>query len=388
MILQHNGIEPLPVPVDGDGLDVTALAGSDARAVLTTPAHQSPTGVVLSAARRTALVEWARQGGLVIEDDYDAEYRYDRAPVGSVQGIAPDRVVYICSASKTLAPGLRLGWMVVPQSLIGAVRLAKGFAETGSSVMDQIAFAALVTSGGYDRHLRHMRRRYLTRRRRPPHRPVSRRLPDRRPGSPRGGHAGERRAVGILLRRPGEGTTGTTAGLCQPHRVGHRCGDLGAGAGGTVTRRDNVGMATVDVEVHTTIGRPRAEVAAYSCDPDNATAWYANIKAVTWETAKPLALGSRFRFVSGFLGRTLEYTYEVVEMIPAQRFVMRSDRGPFPMETTYTWADAGDGGTWMTIRNRGEPTAFAGLASPIVATAIRRATAKDLARLKALLEGR
>ena len=111
MILQHNGIEPLPVPVDGDGLDVTALADSDARAVLTTPAHQSPTGVVLSAARRTALVEWARQGGLVIEDDYDAEYRYDRAPVGSVQGIAPDRVVYICSASKTLAPGCAsVGW--------------------------------------------------------------------------------------------------------------------------------------------------------------------------------------------------------------------------------------------------------------------------------------
>ena len=147
-------------------------------------------------------------------------------------------------------------------------------------------------------------------------------------------------------------------------------------------------MATVDVEVHTTIARPRSEVAAYCSDPDNATAWYANIKAVQWETAKPLALGSRFRFTSGFLGRTLEYTYEVVEMIPAEQFVMRSDGSPFPMETTYSWEDAEDGGTWMTVRNRGEPTAFIGLATPILATAIRRATSKDLARLKSILETR
>jgi polyketide cyclase/dehydrase/lipid transport protein len=147
-------------------------------------------------------------------------------------------------------------------------------------------------------------------------------------------------------------------------------------------------MATVDVEVHTTIARPRSEVATYCSDPDNATAWYANIKAVQWETAKPLALGSRFRFTSGFLGRTLEYTYEVVELIPAKRFVMRSDSSPFPMETTYSWEDAEDGGTWMTVRNRGESTAFVGLATPILATAIRRATSKDLARLKWILETR
>lgn len=147
-------------------------------------------------------------------------------------------------------------------------------------------------------------------------------------------------------------------------------------------------MATVDVEVHTTIDRPRAEVAAYCCDPDNVTAWYANIKAVQRETVGPVTLGSRFRFTSSFLGRTLEYTYEVVDLAPAQRFVMRSDRGPFAMETTYAWEDADDGGTWMTLRNRGEPTAFAGLAAPILATAVRRATAKDLARLKSLLERR
>ena len=164
MVLRHNGIEPVPVPVDDDGLDVATLADSDATAVLATPAHQSPTGVVLSAARRTQLLEWARGGRLVIEDDYDAEYRYDRAPVGALQGVAPDRVVYVGSTSKTLAPGLRIGWMVLPAHLVDAVALAKGLADTGSSVMDQMAFAQLLTSGGYDRHLRQMRRRYLTRR--------------------------------------------------------------------------------------------------------------------------------------------------------------------------------------------------------------------------------
>ena len=164
MVLRHNGIDPLPVPVDDAGLDVAKLADSDATAVLTTPAHQSPTGVVLSAARRTALVEWARADHLVIEDDYDAEYRYDRAPVGALQGIAPDWVVYVGSTSKTLAPGLRIGWMVLPAHLVGPVTLSKGLADTGSSVMDQIAFAKLLASGGYDRHLRQMRRRYLTRR--------------------------------------------------------------------------------------------------------------------------------------------------------------------------------------------------------------------------------
>jgi GntR family transcriptional regulator/MocR family aminotransferase len=164
MVLQHNGIEPIPVRVDDDGLDVAALAGSGATAVLATPAHQSPTGVVLSAVRRTELVQWARADHLVIEDDYDAEYRYDRAPVGALQGIAPDRVVYVGSTSKTLAPGLRIGWMVLPAHLVAPVALSKGLADTGSSVMDQIAFAKLLTTGGYDRHLRQMRRRYLTRR--------------------------------------------------------------------------------------------------------------------------------------------------------------------------------------------------------------------------------
>jgi GntR family transcriptional regulator / MocR family aminotransferase len=164
MVLRHNGVEPVPVPVDDEGLDVGALANSGAATVLATPAHQSPTGVVLSATRRAALLEWARAGHLIVEDDYDAEYRYDRAPVGALQGIAPDRVAYVGSTSKTLAPGLRIGWMVLPANLVDAVALSKGLADTGSSVMDQIAFTQLLTSGGYDRHLRQMRRRYLTRR--------------------------------------------------------------------------------------------------------------------------------------------------------------------------------------------------------------------------------
>jgi GntR family transcriptional regulator / MocR family aminotransferase len=164
MVLRHNGVDPVPVPVDANGLDVDYSADSGATVVLTTPAHQSPTGVVLSAARRTALVQWARADHLVIEDDYDAEYRYDRAPVGALQGVAPDRVVYVGSTSKTLAPGLRIGWMVLPAHLVGPVTLSKGLADTGSSVMDQIALAKFLTSGGYDRHLRQMRRRYVTRR--------------------------------------------------------------------------------------------------------------------------------------------------------------------------------------------------------------------------------
>jgi hypothetical protein len=145
---------------------------------------------------------------------------------------------------------------------------------------------------------------------------------------------------------------------------------------------------TVDVEVHTTIDRPRPDVAGYCCDPDNITAWYANVTAVDWETDPPLTVGSRFRFTSEFLGRRLEYTYEVVELVASERFVMRSDRGPFQMETSYTWQDAEDEATWMTLRNSGEPTGFAGLAAPILATAVRRAASQDLARLKAILEGR
>ena len=134
------------------------------------------------------------------------------------------------------------------------------------------------------------------------------------------------------------------------------------------------------------IARPRTDVAAYAADPDNATAWYENIKAVEWQSPRPLAVGTRLAFVARFLGRRLAYTYEVVEIVPAERFVMRTAQGPFPMQTTYTWEDAGEGATRMTLHNRGEPTGFARLVGPAVAAAMRRENRKDLERLKAILE--
>ena len=142
----------------------------------------------------------------------------------------------------------------------------------------------------------------------------------------------------------------------------------------------------VDVVTDITIARPRGEVAAYASDPDNATAWYANIESVQWRTPPPLAVGTRLGFVAKFLGRRLDYTYEVREMVDAERFVMSTADGPFPMETTYTWADAPDGGTRMTLRNRGQPAGFARIAAPTLALAMRRANQADLRRLKAILE--
>jgi uncharacterized membrane protein len=144
----------------------------------------------------------------------------------------------------------------------------------------------------------------------------------------------------------------------------------------------------VDVETGIEIARPRDQVAAYACDPDNATAWYENIKDVSWETPPPLTVGSRVAFVASFLGRRLSYTYEIVELVPRQRLVMRTAEGPFPMETTYSFMDAGDGRTRMTLRNRGEPSGFAKVGAPVMAAAMRRANRKDLAALRAVLEGR
>jgi hypothetical protein len=142
----------------------------------------------------------------------------------------------------------------------------------------------------------------------------------------------------------------------------------------------------VDVLSEIRIDRPRAEVAAYASDPENAVSWYENIKAVEWKSPKPLAVGSKIAFVAHFLGRRLEYTYEVKELVPGERFVMATSQGPFPMETSYSWADSSDGGTEMTVRNRGEPTGFSKLATPMLVAAIRRANRKDLQKLKSLLE--
>ena len=143
----------------------------------------------------------------------------------------------------------------------------------------------------------------------------------------------------------------------------------------------------VDVETEIEIACAREEVAAFAADPDNATTWYRNIKSVEWVTSRPLAVGSRMRFVAQFLGRTLDYTYEVLEHDAGRRFVMSTEQGPFPMETTYTWDDAPDGATRMSLRNRGEPSGFAAVTAPVMARAMRRANQGDLRRLKALLEG-
>jgi len=145
-------------------------------------------------------------------------------------------------------------------------------------------------------------------------------------------------------------------------------------------------MAQVDVTVETVIHRRRFVVAAYAADPDNATAWYVNIKGVQRKTPPPVELGAQFEFTAAFLGRTLTYTYEVVEFVPDQRFVMRTAQGPFPMETTYEWFDVASGATRMTLRNRGEPSGFSAIAAPMMARAMKRANTKDLERLKAILE--
>jgi uncharacterized membrane protein len=142
----------------------------------------------------------------------------------------------------------------------------------------------------------------------------------------------------------------------------------------------------VDVSTEVEIARPRAEVAAYASDLANAPDWYVNIESVEWETPPPAVVGSRIAFVARFLGRRLAYTYEVKEMVRDERFVMATAGGPFPMETTYTWEDTAAGATRMTLRNRGEPGGFSALAAPFMASAVRRANRKDLARLKEILE--
>ena len=165
VICKRLGMRAVPVPIDERGIDVDALSGADVRAVILTPTHQFPTGMALAPERRQALVAWANdRDATIVEDDYDAEFRYDRDPVGALQGLAPDRVALIGTVSKSLAPALRLGWVACPPALRQALIEDKRLSDRGSPTLEQLALAALIESGRYDRHLRHMRRVYGTRR--------------------------------------------------------------------------------------------------------------------------------------------------------------------------------------------------------------------------------
>ncbi|MFF8613352.1 PLP-dependent aminotransferase family protein [Streptomyces sp. NPDC015350] len=165
-LLREAGLRLPCLPVDGFGARTDELAGlRGVGAVLMTPAHQFPTGVPLHPDRRAAAVDWARAtGGLILEDDYDGEFRYDRQPVGALQGLDPERVVHLGTTSKSLVPGLRLGWMVLPEDLVGEVSEAKGVSDWSSSALDQLTLAEFIGSGAYDRHVRSMRLRYRRRR--------------------------------------------------------------------------------------------------------------------------------------------------------------------------------------------------------------------------------
>ena len=163
LIVEEAGLKVTPIPVDAEGIDVDALAGSNADAVVVTPTHQFPTGVVLGARRRAALIEWAERGDrLIIEDDYDAELCRER--VGALQGLAPDRVLYLGSASKRLTPGMRLGWMLPPSWMSWALITAKAIEDGGSEITGQLALSDFIARGELERHLRRMRLRYAQRR--------------------------------------------------------------------------------------------------------------------------------------------------------------------------------------------------------------------------------
>jgi GntR family transcriptional regulator/MocR family aminotransferase len=162
--LHNRHLETPPVPVDADGIDVDALRASGAPAVLLTPAHQFPTGVVLGGERRRALMDWAREGGLIVEDDYDAEHRYDHTPVSALRAMAADHVCYVGSISKLLAPALRIGWLLAPAIHRQALTDAKRFADLGNAALPQLVLARLMESGALERHLRFIRRRHRARR--------------------------------------------------------------------------------------------------------------------------------------------------------------------------------------------------------------------------------
>jgi GntR family transcriptional regulator/MocR family aminotransferase len=243
-LLRSCGLGTLPLPVDADGAQVAALdaAGADVAAALLTPAHQFPMGVRLSPERRTAVTAWARAtGGLIVEDDYDGEFRYDRQPVGALQGLAPDHVVYAGTASKSLAPGLRLAWIAVPPHLLEAVVREKRLADHQSPVLEQLTLAEFIESGAYDRHVRRMRLHYRSRR--------------------------DRLVAALAERVPGARVSGIAAGL-------HAVVELPPGAGpldAVITRAHHRGLALGGLP---TFGAPPdappALVIGYGTPPEHA----------------------------------------------------------------------------------------------------------------------
>ncbi|MFI1097010.1 PLP-dependent aminotransferase family protein [Streptomyces sp. NPDC020917] len=245
-LLRASGLGTLTLPVDADGAQVGALdqAGGEVAAALLTPAHQFPMGVRLSPERRTAVTAWARAtGGLVVEDDYDGEFRYDRQPVGALQGLAPDHVVYAGTASKSLAPGLRLAWIAVPPHLLEAVVREKRLADHQSPVLEQLTLAEFIESGAYDRHVRRMRLHYRGRR--------------------------DRLVAALAERVPGARVSGIAAGLHVLVELPPEAGPLDA----VITRAHRRGLALGGLP---TFGAPPGAAAAlvigYGTPPEHAFA--------------------------------------------------------------------------------------------------------------------
>jgi GntR family transcriptional regulator/MocR family aminotransferase len=164
LIVEQAGLEVVPIPVDEQGIAIDALVAADAAAVLVTPANQFPTGAVMTPERRAALIDWAGDENLIVEDDYDSEYRYDRVAVGALQGLAPERIVHIGSASKRLAPGMRIGWMLLPSWLTWELTASKTVEDGGSEIVGQLTLGQFIADGELDRHIRRMRLSYRARR--------------------------------------------------------------------------------------------------------------------------------------------------------------------------------------------------------------------------------
>src|SRR5262249_18313350 len=179
---------------------------------------------------------------------------------------------------------------------------------------------------------------------------------------------------------------GLTSCPCSPARPAGPVRRVPPATAITATDESGASMPSVNVLTDIVINRPAPAGSPYAAAPSNAPAWYVNIESARWQTPPPLRSGARVGFTAHFLGRRLEYTYEIAEFIPGERLVMRTAQGPFPMETTYTWAPAGNGATRMTLRNRGEPAGLSTILAPLLPGAGRRAQGKDLARLKSILE--